>query len=124
MTRVFLGWGVLMGCIGLVGLLFFGFEDPENLALFGGVAAVMLGLAAGLWISGLGRNLVAGPRALPDSSPPVVLLAVAIVFAAVGAEVGLWLALVGAGLALLAVGGLIREARAQRAALAGEEARR
>lgn len=124
MTRVFFGWGVVMGLIGLVGVLFFGFEDPENAALFGGVAAVMVGLAIGLWATGLGRNLVATPRALPDSSPPVPLLALAIVCAAVGAEIGLWLVLVGAGMALVALGGLIREARAQRAALAAEEERR
>ncbi|HEU4657692.1 MAG TPA: hypothetical protein VFR97_09215 [Capillimicrobium sp.] len=124
MTRVFFGWGLLMGAIGLVGLLAFGFESPENLALFGGVLAVMVGLAAGLWASGLGRNEVAGARALPDVSPPVPLLALAITLAAVGAEYGLWLTLIGGGLGLFALGGLLREVRAQRAALAEEEAAR
>jgi len=122
MPRVFFGWGVLMGVIGLVGLLFYGFEDPENLALFGGVAALMIGLAVGLWLTGLGRVELTAPRALPDISPPMPLLALGIVLAAVGAIVGLWLALIGAGVVLAALGGLVRETRAQRAALKRETA--
>lgn len=117
MTRVFLGWGALMATIFLVGLLFFGFGDPVNAALFGSTVVVMVAIAAVLTVSGLGRSLAGGARSLPDVSPPTLLLAVAIVVAVVGAQLGLWLALIGGGLGLLAVGGLVREARAQRRAL-------
>ncbi|MBB4662395.1 hypothetical protein [Conexibacter arvalis] len=118
MTRVFLGWGALMAAIMLVGLLFVGLDDADSLALFGGTVAVMAAIAVVLALAGWGRALHGGVRALPDLSPPTVLLGVAIVLAALGAELGLWLALIGGGLALLAIGGLVREGRAQRRALA------
>lgn len=120
MIRVFAGWGLLMATIGLVGVLFFDFASPENVALFFGTASTMAAIAIVLWPTGWGRNLVAGARALPDGSPATVLLAIAIVLAAVGAVFGLWLALIAAGLGLVAIGGLLREARAQRAALRTE----
>jgi len=117
-TRVFLGWGLLMAAILLIGVLFFGgFADPENAALFGFAAVVTVAIALVLAVSGLGRGAPGGARALPDLSPATTLLAIALVLAALGAELGLWLALLGGGLAALAVGGLIREARAQRRAL-------
>jgi len=117
-TRVFLGWGALMAAIMLVGLLFVGLDDPDSLALLGGTVAVMAAIAAVLALTGWGGALRGGLRALPDISPPTALLGVAVVLAALGAELGLWLALIGGGLALLAIGGLAREARAQRRALA------
>jgi hypothetical protein len=115
--RVFFWWGVLMGVIGLVGILFFGFADPANRWLFMGVCAFWAGIAALLWITGYGRNLVGGVRALPDASPPVPLLALATVLAAIGAEFGWWLSLLAAGMGLIAISGLVRESRAQRAEL-------
>lgn len=122
MTRVFAGWGLLMGTILLVGVLFFDFAGPDNPALFGGTVLTMGLIALVLAVTGWGRSAGAAPRALPDGSPATVLLGIAIVLAAVGAVFGLWLALIGAGLGAAAAGGLVREARAQRAAL--REARR
>lgn len=123
MTRVFFGWGMLMLAIFLVGLLFYGFHSPDDVSLFAGVVAFMVALAGVLWVTGLGRNLAGGARALPDTSPPTVLLALAGTMAALGAVWGLWLTLIGAGAGAFAVGGLVRESRAQRRAAREARAR-
>jgi hypothetical protein len=114
--RVLLGWGLLMGAIGLVGVLFYGLGDEETPALFFGTAALVVAIAAGLWATGRGRGEPIGPRAIPDVSPPVPWLAAAIFFAALGAAVGWWLSLIGAGMAVAGAVGLAREMAAQRAA--------
>ncbi len=117
MTRVFAGWGVLMGVILAVGVLFYHFASATNPSLFGWCVVAMLAIALVLLATGWGRNAVAEPRALPDVSPPTALLGIAIVTACVGAVFGFWLVLIGAGLGVAALGGLVREGRAQRAAL-------
>lgn len=117
MSRAFLAWGLMMGTIGLVGVLFFGFPDPEPVALFFGTAGVFLAIAAFLALTRFGHDEPPGPRAIPDASPPAALLAVAIWLALLGAMTGWWLSLIAAGLAVAAIAGLIREGRAQREAL-------
>jgi hypothetical protein len=121
-TRVFFWWGVIFAVLGTVGVLFFGFDNVESMWLFYGVFAFMAVLSAVLAITGRGRTLIGGVRALPDASPPVPLLALATILGALGAEFGFWLALIAAGVGLVAIGGLIREARAQRADLAAARA--
>ncbi len=118
MTRVFFWWGLIFAVLGTIGVLFFGFSNVENMWLFYGACGVMVGLAFVLTLTGRGRTVIGGARALPDASPPVPLLAAATIMGALGAEFGFWLALIAAGLALIAIGGLIREMRAQRADLA------
>lgn len=117
MSRVFLAWGAMMLVIALVGLLFFGYVDPESPALLFGTAGVFFALGLFLALTRFGTNVVAGPHALPEISPPVPLLALAIVLAMLGATVGWWLSLIAAGMAALAIGGLVRELVAQRRAL-------
>ena len=51
-----------------------------------------------------------------DLSYPSMLLGIGLAGLALGAELGLWLVLIGAGLCVLAVGGLVREWRAERRA--------
>lgn len=115
MIAVLFWWGAGMGAIGLVGDLFYGYGDAESPALFYGTAALLVAIAVGLRVTGYGRNDTLGVRAIPDTSPPVVLLAAALLFAALGATLGWWLSLIGALLGAIAIGGLIREGLAQRA---------
>lgn len=69
--------------------------------------------AAGLaWLVGVAFLLRPGrerERRLPDYSLSTVALGFGVVFALVGALVGWWLVLVGAGLAVGGLGGLVRE---------------
>jgi hypothetical protein len=48
-------------------------------------------------------------RRVRETSGPALLLAVAIVALALGAELGMWLLLIGAGLAVIALAGLVTE---------------
>lgn len=110
------GWGVFMGLIALVGVVFFDLNGPETPALLGGTAVFMLVLALGLRILGLGRSAPDGERPSPDLSPATAWLGVSLVLLAVGAELGLWLVLIACGMVAVGAGGLIRELRAQREA--------
>lgn len=69
--------------------------------------------AAGLaWVAGFLLLLRPGrerERSLPSYSLSTVVLAAGVVFALVGALVGWWAVLIGAGLALGGVGGIVRE---------------
>jgi hypothetical protein len=114
MSRAFFAWGVLMGAIGLIGVLFFGFADVEPPALLLGTSGVFFAIALFLALTRFGNNDPGAPHATPDISPPVLLLALAITAVLLGGVVGWWLSLIGAGLALFAIGGLIREAVGQR----------
>lgn len=117
MSRVFLAWGAMMLAIALVGALFFGFADVEPPALLFGTAGFFFVTALVLAVTRLGGNEPDGPRAEPDVSPPMPWLAAAIALALLGSTVGWWLTLIAAGMAVLAVGGLVRERLAQRRAL-------
>jgi hypothetical protein len=61
------------------------------------------------------RAILAGEPS-PDLSYASVLLAIAVSIAVLGLEVGTFLCLIGGGLGLLAIGGLVREWRAERRA--------
>lgn len=116
MPLVIFGWGVAMAVIGLVGVLFYGFAGPEPPAFFFGTAGLIIAIAALLRFTRAGKPEAATTRSVADMSAPVVWLAAAIVLAAVGAELGLWLALIAAGMGVIGVAALIREALAQREA--------
>ena len=107
----------------------------ERRPLFGFAAAV-LGLDALLWayrpsalvglllalpalVAAIGGVVLAGGppgdgdlRVVPELSLATTLIAAALAVAAAGAIFGLWLLLIGAGLAALGAGGLVRELRA------------
>jgi hypothetical protein len=116
--HVFLFWGALMAVIFVVGLLFYGFHDIAPKALFGGTVAVMLGLTALLAWRRWDAADEAYLRAHPDLSPPVPFLGIACGLLAYSLEVGWWLSLIAGGMVVFGLGGLIRERRAQRRALA------
>lgn len=119
---VILLWGVGMGLIGAVGVLFFGFEDVETPALFGGVAATMIALGIGLRLSRLGVSYTPPVQTMPDISPATVWLGVSLVLLAISTELGFWLALIAGGMVAAGIGGLVRELRAQREAAEGASA--
>ena len=85
--------------------------DDHRLRQFAGV----LGLAAAVGLADRRRpERAQAPRAIPDLSLSTALAGVALCSLAVGAEVGMWLVIIGGGLLALALGGLARERRAQR----------
>jgi hypothetical protein len=96
------GWGLLLGVNAAV--LAVWTSDPLPPALLGG-AAVASGLL-GLAMLARGRE---APRVIPDLSLASALVGVALAAMVVGAEVGVWLVLVGAGMLLFGLAGLARE---------------
>lgn len=116
MPAVIFGWGIAMAVIGLVGVLFYGFAGPEPPALFFGTAGLIIAVAAFLRFTRFGRDEAPGARATPDISAPVPWLAAAVVLGAVGAELGLWLVLIAAGMGAIGLAALAREGLAQREA--------
>jgi hypothetical protein len=106
---VLLAWAVLLGLnaavlVGLGG-------TTEEVALLGGAAGGVALL--GLLVAARRRPDPAAARAIPELSPPAALVAVAVCGLVVGSEVGTWLVLISVGLLVLALGGLVREARAR-----------
>jgi len=79
-------------------------------------AAFILALALVVFAYGRRAERVPGQRVRTrtDLSYPSMLLGVGLAALALGAELGLWLVLIGAGACVLAVGGLVREWRAER----------
>ena len=109
-----LAWGAFLAVLTAVAVIFFS-PDVQTPALLGGGAAFALVLALLLAISR--RSLqIEGGGADPDSSPATVCLALSLVLTAVGAALGLWLVLIGAGMSAVGLAAVVRELRAQRAA--------
>lgn len=95
--------------------------DAATPALQGGAAMVLLLLAGFLALRDRGAP-EAGDRTgrvIHDSSAAAAWIAVALALMALGAELGLWLVLIAAGMAVVGIGGLIRESRAARQAADG-----
>jgi peptidoglycan/LPS O-acetylase OafA/YrhL len=96
-------------------------ENPTSVWLLGGAATATAIVAAGLWL----RRRRAEHED-PDLARPVteVSMAAALVGAALalmllGAQFGVWLVLIGAGLLALGCAGVVRELRAERRRLSG-----
>lgn len=107
-------WGAFLAALTAVGVIFFS-PSASTPALLGGSAAFILVLALLLAIGR--RSLQAdGGGADPDASPATVWLALSLVLAALGAALGPWLVLIGAGMTAIGVAGVVRELRAQAAA--------
>lgn len=105
---VVLAWAVLLGAIAAVQLVFT--FDPTVLALGFGQAAFVALLA----VMVLAARDEPPARRLPDLSLATVALTLGLTTMLIGAELGLWLILIGGGVAALGVGGLVRELRAER----------
>jgi hypothetical protein len=108
-----LGYALLIGAAAAVQWVWSPYRLPA--ALLGGAAVLMALIAAAV---ALAAPPAPGPRPIPDYSFSVVAVAFALCTILVGAYLGLYLILLGGALLLLGIGGLIREARAERRALA------
>ena len=109
----FVLWGVFLAVLAAVTAPF----DPDvyTFGLLGGSALFIVALGVVVLLSGGGAEQARGPRPhlRPGLSYPSMLLGLGLAALALGAELGLWLALVGAGMCAFAVGGLVREWRAE-----------
>jgi asparagine N-glycosylation enzyme membrane subunit Stt3 len=107
-------WGVFLGVLTAVSVIFFS-PDVSTPALLGGNAAFVLVLALLLAVSR--RSIqTEGGGADPDASPATVWLALSLALMAVGAVLGLWLVFIGGGMTIVGIAATVRELRAQRAA--------
>lgn len=121
---VLLAWGAWLGLLTALQLPFAALSGPFGLhpiepLMLGSAAAGCLAAGALLWLADAGRRASAGegPRTIADSSFATAALIAGLALALLGAGFGLWLILIGAGVAALGWGGLLREARARRRAL-------
>jgi hypothetical protein len=109
-----LGYAILLGVLAAVLALW----SPDRLpaALLGG-GAVVIALIAGAVAAAGRRRSAPAVQADPDLSFAVVAVAFGLCTLVVGAYLGLYLILIGAGLLLAGGGGLVRERRVERRAL-------
>jgi hypothetical protein len=91
-------------------------ENSTSVLLLGGAAAATALVSLGVWV---GRRRAEGED--PDVERPVTevsmasaLLGAALALMLLGAQFGVWLVLIGAGLLLAGFGGVARELRAER----------
>ncbi len=110
-------WALFLAALGVVAVAIFPVSDPETPALFGGAALLLAIVAAYVGTRRHGPPDAGDrtPRVVPDSSVATVWVALSLSALALGAELGLWLVLIGAGMLVVGLGGLVREARAGRA---------
>jgi amino acid transporter len=108
--------GAVLWIVFLPGAPKWGYDVLLSVALpaLAGLGTAAMALAAA-------RRRPAPPvERLPDLSLSTPLVAVACGLLLIGTEVGAWLELIAAGLLCLALGGLVRELRAQRRGEGGE----
>ena len=109
-ARVVLAWAALLAAIAAVQLAF----RPDAMSLLLGAGSAMFVALLAPVAAFAGRHPSGEPEPVPDLSLPTVVLALGASAAVTGAEVGLWLVLIGTGLAALGAVGLARELRAER----------
>jgi hypothetical protein len=122
-ARTVAAWGSVLLVAALALLAFRGVDTESYALLFGLAGAVLATGFALLWLARRGRpetDAVGTVRLEPDLSLSSALLGVALFLLALAAVVGLWLALIAAGLVALAASGLLRERRAMAAERRGE----
>ena len=91
-----LAWAALLAALAVMLALWTG--DLVAVVLLPGAVLVVLAVAGG---AGRARDPL--DRAVPEASASALLAAVALAFLALGAVAGLWAALIGAGLLMLAI---------------------
>jgi chromate transport protein ChrA len=111
----FVVWALLLGVLAAV--LWAVFEEEDLLSVL--MPAFAVGLTIALALGGWRAAARAARRAFepqpnPDTSWSAALLGVAVAVVLVGLEVGTFLVFIGAGLLAFALGGLVREWRAER----------
>ena len=104
-------WAAFLTLLAVV--LAFWEKDNVPKVIFFAAAAVMWGV--GVYAAVRGRRLTR-VRVTPDLSYPAVFVALAIAMLALGALVGAWLVMIGAGALAIGLAGIVRELRAQRRA--------
>jgi hypothetical protein len=118
---VLLAWGAWLALLTAAQVPFSTIRGPLGLH---GIEPIMLGSAALacvtggalLWLLDVRGGTGEPARALAEESFATGALVAGLALALVGAGFGLWLILIGAGVAALGAGGLVREARARRQA--------
>lgn len=112
-------WAAMLGVLG--GVLWAVFVEVDLLSVL--MPAFAIGGTVAIAAISSARARRRAPRDVlvgepsPDLSWSSVLVAIGVSVALVGLEVGTFLVFIGAGLALLGVGGLVREWRAERRAV-------
>jgi hypothetical protein len=97
-----LAWALLLGALATLLAVWTG--DLMEVVLLPGAVLVVLSVAVAV---GRARDPVEG--VVPEASASALLAAVGIALLAVGAVAGLWAALIGAGLLVLAIVAAVRE---------------
>jgi hypothetical protein len=115
---VFVAWGLWLGVWTALQLVFAHAAFPERTiqwVMLGGAAAASIATGSAAWQLGRARDADT-PRTqlITDQSVATAALAVGIAVALLGASFGLFLVLIGGGLAALGLGGLLREGIARR----------
>jgi hypothetical protein len=113
---VFVTWGAWLGVWTAVQLLFLHTAFPERTLqwlMLGVVSAGALATGFGIWR--LERRYRAGPweRLIANESAATATFTVGLAMALLGASFGLFLLLIGGGIAALGFGGLMRESLAR-----------
>ena len=109
---VFVAWGLWLGVWTAVQLLFLHATLPERTiqwVMLGGAAAGALTSGAAVWRLGRARRTRETVQLITDDSAATAAFAVGLAVALVGASFGLFLLLIGGGIAVLGLGGLVRE---------------
>jgi hypothetical protein len=112
---VLLAWGAWIGVADSIQAIFGPRQIQFEMLGCASAAALLSGL--GLWALDRRRGEQDQPRLLAESSFATATLVCGLVLALLGAGYGLWLILIGAGVAALGAGGLVREALARRRTL-------
>ncbi len=113
---VFVAWGAWLGVWTAVQMLFLHATFPERTlqwVMLGGASAGALATGFGIWR--LDRRHRAGPweRLIANESAATATFTVGLAMALLGASFGLFLLLIGGGIAALGCGGLVREGLAR-----------
>lgn len=119
---VFVAWGTWLGIWTAVQLLFLHATFPERTiqwVMLGGASAAAIATGAAVFQLGRARRPPPDRRLVADESAATATLAVGVAIALLGASFGLFLLLTGAGIALVGLGGILREGIAR-----GRDARR
>lgn len=110
---VFVAWGLWLGVWTVVQLVFLHATLPERTiqwVMLGGAAAGALASGAAIWQLGRSRRRTPETvKLITDDSAATAAFAVGLAVALVGTSFGLFLLLIGGGIAGLGLGGLIRE---------------
>jgi hypothetical protein len=112
-ASVFVAWGLWLGVWTAVQLVFVHAVFPERTiqwVMLGGASVAAIATGAGVWQLTRARGTrTPGARPITDESAATAAFAVGVAMALLGASFGLFLLLIGAAIAALGLGGLLRE---------------